>query len=175
MTSNWALPRNISQYAEEGAENLHIPWLDVGNFYSLKHLDGRSIRTSQDLVHIARDPRSDITQKTYFLKITNFNFLNLPATVSGIELRLTSNRSGRITDDTIQLILNDQPIGDNQADLNLDTKKIYGGQTEMWNTTNLTLANIQDSSFGILLRFKSHPRWPHKCSPFIDTVELRIH
>lgn len=174
MTSNWALPRVVTQYSEEGAEQAHISWIDTNNFYSLKYLDGKSIKTSSELLHIAREPKHDITQKTYFLKITNFNFLNLPSSISGIELRLSIKRFGRITDDTVQLILNDELVGENQADLNLNPIKIYGGQTEMWNS-NLTIADIQDPSFGVLLRFKSHPHWPHRCSPLIDAVELRIH
>jgi hypothetical protein len=174
MTSNWALPRNIIQYAEESAEDFHVPWLEKDNFSGLKNLDGKSIQTTRDLLHIARDPRKSITEKTYFLKITNFNFQNLPATVSGIELKLSMNRYGRITDDTVQLCLNDQEIGTNQANLNLDPKKIYGGNAVLWDT-NLTVSNVSSPTFGIILRFKSHPNWPHRCSPLIDAVELRIH
>ena len=174
MTSNWALPRNVIQYAEESAEDFHVPWLEKNNFGGLKNLDGKSIQTTRDLLHIARDPRKSITEKTYFLKITNFNFQNLPATVSGIELKLSMNRYGRITDDTVQLCLNDQEIGTNQANLNLDPKKIYGGDTILWDT-NLSISNVSNSTFGIILRFKSHPNWPHRCSPLIDATELRIH
>jgi hypothetical protein len=174
MTSNWALPRNITQYAEEGAEDAHVSWLETNNFNGLKNLDAKSVRTTRDLLHIARDPKIDLTEKTYFLKVTNFNFQNLPQTVTGIELRLSMNRYGRITDDTIQLCLNDNLIGSNNADLNLDLKKIYGGENTLWDTT-LTTTQITDPSFGVVLRFKSHPRWPHRCSPLIDAVELRIH
>jgi hypothetical protein len=89
-------------------------------------------------------------------------------------MRLSMNRGGRITDETIQFCLNDTLIGDNQATLDLDPTKIYGGEDTIWNS-NLTLANIQDPLFGVVLRFQSHPRWPHKSSPLIDAVELRIH
>lgn len=174
MTSNWALPRNVTQYAEEGAENVHVSWLETNNFNSLKNLDGKFIRTTRDLLHIARDPKVDLTEKTYYLKLTNFNFQNLPQIVSGIELRLSLNRYGRITDDTIQLCINNNLIGTNQANLNLDLKKIYGGENMLWDTT-LTAEQISNESFGVILRFKSHPRWPHRCSPLIDAVELRIH
>lgn len=174
MTTNWTLPRIVTQYAEEGGEEAHITWLNTNDFYSLKNLDGRSIKTSKELVHIARDPRHDYTQKTYYLKVTDFNFNSLPETLTGIEMRLTMNRGGRITDDTIQLCLNGALVGDNQASLTLDPIKVYGGEDLLWNT-NLTLADIQDPSFGIVLRFQSHPNWPHKSSPLIDAVELRIH
>lgn len=174
MTSNWALPTTINQYPEEGADLAHISWQDVDNFNSLKFTNGKFIKTSRDLLHIARDPRHDILEKTYFLKCTGFNFINLPNEPSGIEVRLISNRYGRITDDTIQLCLNDTEIGDNRGSLNLDPVKIYGNNTDMWNTS-LTNLDLLTSSFGIILRFKSHPNWPHKCSMLIDAVEIRVH
>lgn len=174
MTSNWALPRTVSQYAEDGAESAHISWEQIDNFSALKTLDGKSIKTTRDLVHIARDPKADIRQKTYFLKITNFSFENLPSTINGIELKLSMKRHGRITDDTVQLILNDQTIGSNQANLDLGLIKIYGGENTLWDST-LSTADISSETFGVVLRFQSHPQWPHKSSPLIDAVELRIH
>lgn len=174
MTSNWALPTIITQYAEEGAEDAHISWNDINGFSSLKNLDGKFIKTTSDLVHIAREPRHDITQKTYFLRITGFNFINLPAVVSGIEMKLTMNRFGRITDDTVQLCIDNNVIGDNQATLDLNPIKTYGSQTSVWGS-NLTISDVQNSSFGITLRFKSHPRWPHKSSAMIDSVQVRVY
>ena len=174
MTSNWTLPTVVTQYAEETAEDDHISWIEIDNFSSLKSLDGRSIKTSRDLLHIARDPRHNIKEKTYFLKATGFNFINVPDTISGIEVKITSNRYGRITDETIQLTLNNTVIGDNQASLDLNPIKIYGGTDNIWNT-NLTTAGILNTSFGVVMRFQSHPRWPHKSSMMLDSVELRIH
>lgn len=174
MATPWTLPNTISQYAESGAESIHVSWLEVDNFSGLKHLDLRNTKTSRDLVHIARDPRHDITEKTYYLKLTNFTFVNLPNILTGIEMKLSMNRYGRITDDEISLCLNNESIGENQADLNLDPIKIYGNESDKWNTS-LSIADIQNSSFGIILRFRSHPRWPHKCSALIDAVEIRVH
>ena len=174
MTSNWALPTIVTQYAEETAEEAHVSWIEVDNFSSLKSTDGRSIKTSRDLLHIARDPRHDIKEKTYFLKVTGFNFIDVPTTITGIEAKISSNRYGRITDETIQLTLNNTVIGDNQASLDLNPIKIYGGKDNLWNT-NLTTAEILNTSFGIVLRFQSHPRWPHKSSMMLDSVEIRIH
>jgi hypothetical protein len=174
MTTNWAYPNSFFQYAEPDAENVHVPWLELENFQNLKAQDNRRIKTTRDLIHIARDPRHNIREKTYFLKMTNFIFTNVPATPTGIELKITMNRYGRITDDTIQLTLDDEIIGSNKADLSLDLNKIYGSDSDMWSTT-LSSSDIVNSSFGIIMRFQSHPNWPHKCSPFIDAVELRIH
>lgn len=174
MASNWALPRTIVQYSETGAEDSHVSWLEIDNFSSLKFKDGKHTRTNRDLLHIARDPKSDIKEKTFFLKLTNFAFDNIPNTLAGIEVKLSMNRFGRITDDTVQLTLNGDEIGDNLANLDLQPIKIYGNSTELWNT-NLSSASITNSSFGVILRFQSHPRWPHKASPLIDTLEIRLH
>ena len=75
MTTNWTLPTNVIQYAEEGGEDAHISWLETNNFHSLKDFDGKSVRTTRDLVHIARDPRHDTLQKTYYLKYIKKLFL----------------------------------------------------------------------------------------------------
>lgn len=174
MTSNWALPRSVIQYSEEGAELFHVSWDETDAFTAVKNKDGKHIKTSRDLLHIARDPKKDITEKTYFLKLTGFNFVNLPEQISGIELKLSMNRFGRIMDDTIQLTLAGSVIGENLADVILDPIKVYGGTNEMWQT-NLTPLDVVDETFGVVLRFKSHPHWPHKTSALIDSVELRIH
>ena len=80
MTTNWTLPRTITQYAEVGGEDAHVSWQETDDFHGLKDLDGKSVRTTRDLIHIAREPRHDLTEKTYYLKLTNFNFVNLPTT-----------------------------------------------------------------------------------------------
>lgn len=173
MNSNWALPTSVTQYAEPDSIN-HVSWVDTNDFYSLKNNDGRSIKTSRDLLHIAKDPRHDLVEKTYFLKIVGFNFVNLPSTLSGIEMKLTMNRYGRISDETIQLCLGDQLLGDNRTNINLDPIKIYGSDIDIWNA-NVTIADMQRPEFGVILRFRSHPSWPHKSSALIDAVELRVH
>ena len=172
MATNWALPSSIEKYSEEQAENTHISW--TGDFNNLTRLLGRSIKTSKDLLHIARDPRHDIVDKTYYLRVTNFNFNYIPDIVSGIEVRLSTNRYGRITDDTVQLCLANDLIGDNQATLDLNPIKLYGSEDNLWNTS-LTKIDLQNSSFGLTIRFKSHPSWPHKSSMLISAIEIRVH
>jgi len=174
MNSNWALPTTVIQYSEADAEEHHVPWIETNNFYSLKNLESGSIKTSRDLLHIAKQPNHDLVEKTYFLKATGFNFVNLPETLSGIEVRLTMQRHGRISDETIQLCLDNDIIGDNLASMRLDPTTIYGNETNLWNT-KLTMLDVQTSNFGIILRFRSHPNWPHKTSALINAVELRMH
>lgn len=170
MSTNWTFSTIITQYAEDES---HIAWKEE-NFDNIKSPTGRLVTTDGTLLHIARSPRNDITMKTYFLKATGFNFQNLPTTITGIECRLTMRRGGRVVDDTVQLCYQDNLIGDNQAGSNLDPIQVYGSNTDLWNTTaNLNM--VQDLSFGIVLRFKSHPSWPHRTAPSIDTVELQIY
>ena len=78
-------------------------------------------------------------------------------------------------DETIQLCLEDDLIGENRADLNLDPIKVYGGNTDLWSTENLSMSNIQDPTFGVVVRLQSHPSFPHRDGAYINAVELRIH
>jgi len=174
MNSNWALPTSISQYAEPGAEDHHVSWIDDNNFEGLKQVNDGSVKISRDLLHIAKQPNHDLVEKTYFLKLTGFNFNNLPDVVSGIEMRLTMKRYGRISDETVQLYLDNDVIGDNQASGSVDPVNLYGGEDDNWNT-NLSISDVQNPTFGLLVRFRSHPKWPHKSSALIDAVEIRIH
>jgi hypothetical protein len=174
MISKWFTPSLVEQYAESGADAVHIPWFDTNNFSGLRNLDLQSIRTTKDLVHIARDPRHDVLQKTYYLRISNFGIPEFSGILEGIEVKVIMNRGGRITDETVQLCVNDQAVGDNLANLDLSVEQIYGDKTSLWNSP-IDINMIADSTFGILLRYQSHPRWPHKTTPLIDVVEVRVH
>ena len=106
--------------------------------------------------------------------ITNFNFENLPETVSGIAFRLTVNRSGRVFDDTVQLTYNGELIGENKCSRTVDPIQLYGDSTDLWTVENINDI-IQDPSFGITIRMKSHPDWPHKTTPILKGLELQIY
>jgi len=161
MTTEWTNPTTLTQYAEEGAESVHVEWDDL------------LVSTNGCLEHIARSPKHDLRTKTYYLKATGFNFQNLPETISGVELRLSVKRRGRVTDETISLVINDQ-VSENRATLDLSPTKLYGGETDTWAMRNLSIETL-DNDFGVLLRFQAHPQWPHRDPAFIDAVELRIH
>lgn len=175
MSSSWATPTIISQFSEDGAADFHVSWDESDNFNQLKNVDGRSLQTQRALEHISRSPKHDIKNKTYFIRAKGFNFQSLPSTVSGIELRIIARRYGRATDDTIQLILNDQTISDNLATNVIKPEKIYGGDNHLWGVSSLTILDVQSIEFGVLLRFQCHPNWPHKDPMLIDSVEMRIH
>ena len=174
MTTEWTTPTLFSQYAEESAENVHVPW-DDSKFNALINVDNQRLGLNGVLTHIARSPKTDTTNKTYYLKSQGFNFSNLPDVISGIELRINSERRGRITDDTVQLIIDDQVIGENKANLNLDPIKTYGGQTDLWDINDIQVENLRQSTFGVLVRFQSHPHYPHRDGAYISGIELRIY
>ena len=99
MTTAWTLPTSISQYVETDAEHVHISWDDT-SFDNLTSITGRALGTTNPLYHIARSPKHDLKTKTYFLKLGGFQFEDIPNIISGIEVRLTSKRYGRITRST---------------------------------------------------------------------------
>jgi hypothetical protein len=175
MTTAWTLPTNIIQYVEPGGESVHIPWDDSHGFDVLKSADVRGVRSLGRLSHIARSPKHDILNKTYYIRATGFDFYSLPAVLSGIELLLLVNRYGRVTDDTVELVLGGESLGENQASLRIAPEKIYGGPASLWNAKNLSVNNLADPSFGVVIRFCSHPHWPHKDPVIIGGVRLRIH
>ena len=174
MTTDWTTPTIITQYSEEGGENIHVSWDSIDDFANMKSSNEQSVGTIGNLYHIARSPQVDLTNKTYYIRATGYNFRNLPNEILGIEVRLKTKRGGRVTDDTIQLCLNGELIGENRATLDLNPIKQYGSETDLW-ATDITLETLQDASFGVVVRFRAHPHWPHNTAAFIDSVEIRIH
>ena len=174
MTAVWTPPSLISQYAETSAEDIHIPW-NALEFSAVSAFDQQRLGLNGVLSHIARSPKHDTLSKTYFLKFQGFNFNNLPNSISGVELKLCADRRGRVTDDTVQLIVNNTAVGSNKANLNLDPIKYYGSATDKWEVPSLSKADLVNSNFGLLLRFKSHPKYPHSDPAFINSIELRIY
>jgi hypothetical protein len=182
----WTSPTRVTQYPADGAESYDVAWDDANDFQGVKALDQRFLKTLRDLQHTARSPKIDDTNKTWYLKLTGYNFVDLPLVISGINIRISANRRGRISDDTVQLTYQGEPIGKNlaqpasdqtieQATTLLPTT-VYGGDVASWALDDtVSLAMIQDPSFGVLVRFMAHPRWPHKDSAMLDAVELQIY
>lgn len=169
MPTPWFYPNSVSQHAEV---EQHVAWTDDNtNFSTIKNLDGMFLTTVKDLLHISNFTVNNIKMKTYYLYLKDFRIVNLNP-VSGIEVEVKVNRGGRITDDTIQLMYADQFIGDNKADFKLDIQKMYGSSSDIWSITDTSI--LTNSEFGIGIRFQSHPSWPHKESPKLDYVRLRV-
>lgn len=174
MASSWTSPTAISQ---SGELETHIPW--NSNFSSIQYDDGSRLSTTTPLSHIANSYTGDRVMKTYYLYATGFNFRGWDYsknTIAGIQLKLKSERTGRIVDDTIQLVLNGETIGKNTASIEIDQTKYYGISTPWEITVNSTSTNavVRDPTFGVCIRFQSHPNWPHRESPSIEYIALRL-
>ncbi len=167
MTTNWAKPKLITQYSEIGGENTHVPW----DFGSIASFGIFPIKLAGTLKHIARSPKPDILNKTYFVKFTQFQFTQLPSTIEGVELRLDVSRYGRITDDTIRVISGSEMLGGNLANLVVNNNKIYN---QSFTSPTAGIVALNDD-FGVEMRFKSHPSWPHNETIIINSVELRLY
>ena len=157
------MPLTIAQWAEDPS---HIGWENIELLPS---------STSRPLLHIAREPRNDIKMKTHFVYATGFDFKYVPEVISGVQFTLAVDRGGRIHDETVQLMYNGQLIGENKASQVVDPTQIYGGSTNTWAVPNISRQMVQDISFGIALRFKSHPAWPHKTTAILRLLDLQIY
>ena len=131
------------------------------------------------------------------VQTTNYSPV-VPSTVSyvptilGVELAVYVQRAGRIEDLVVQLVHNGQLIGDNrastvnpvQSDMNtgdfttpinpVGDYNVYGSNADLWGTTDLTAANIADSTFGVAISFKSNEIYPHRDIAYLSQVALRI-
>jgi len=172
-------PTTVIQYADD--EETQIQW-DPNTLASLGTV---GITTVKPLLHVARSPKYDLTNTTWYMKCTGFNFTDLPTTISGITVTIKMNRGGRITDDVIQLCYQDNLIGESRAQpayintVNQDQSFLYptttyGGTTDTWKVDNITTDMIQDPTFGVVVRYKSHPRWPHRTSPIMYSIAMQI-
>ena len=171
MPTPWFFPQTISQYYEIPQ---HIAWDTSGlGFYNCQYPDGFYMSTVLPLVHLSNTWVNDVKMKTYYLSLTNYNISGITI-VNGIEALLIMDRGGRITDETIQLQYQSNGIGINQATADLSIEKSYGGEGNFWGLNTITTSTVMDSSFGITLRFQSHPSWPHRVAPRINSVGIRI-
>lgn len=172
MTTQWYYPQTITQHAEV---EQHVSWTGEENDYVyLRNTDLSYISTKKELLHIANPTTHDLVMKTAYLYLTDFRLHGLPGVISGIELEVNMRRGGRITDETIQLRYNNEFIGRNSANYKLDDITVYGSETDLWEIDNLTADMLADSSFGIGIRYQSHPAWPHREHPMINYIRLRV-
>ena len=163
----------------EPAEH-EITW--VSKVSNLGDILGQRWQTSSDLEHRSNPASGDLRNQTQSLLFLDFRMTEIPETISGIELRVVGQRNGRITDQVIQLVYQGQPIGENNFNYVTDgsghliirNDTTYGGPTDLWGT-EVTAEMLQDPSFGVMLKFQSHPYYPHKCGMFLDSVSLTIY
>ena len=171
MPTPWFYSNSITQHAEDSS---HISWSnELDGFTALKSNNAESIITTAEILHIANSNLNDFKMKTYFLNLVDFRITNLPSVITGLEVEISMNRGGRITDETIQLMFANSLIGENQAYYMLSVDTTYGSPTSTWEA-NLTPAILQDPTFGLSIRYQSHPSWPHRESPKIEYIRLRV-
>jgi hypothetical protein len=142
------------------------------------------IQTASDLYHITGTGgpgpyMTDVQTQTTQLVFTGFNITNVPSSLSGVQMNLDIVRNGRVCDGDIYLTYNGSIIGQNQSNYDEDVenhllnfnKNVYGGDNNFWGAT-LTPDILQDSSFGIVIRLRSHPQYPHRTGAMINNVRL---
>jgi hypothetical protein len=168
MPTPWTYPNAVAQYTDA---DVHAHWMNVNEDFEYENLN--SIRTEKEIYHIANSFSNDRRNKTYYLVFKDFQFENLPDVVSGIELYVNIRRTGRITDDTIRLHYN-EPIGENLAEIALDDIKHYGSPTTTWGGLTFTTEQLLDPEFGVVLRYQSHPSYPHSTTAYLQHVQMRI-
>jgi hypothetical protein len=159
-----------SVLANSGNPDQEIPWQFISTRW----------RTVQDLKHRSNPATGDIVDSTWSLYLTDFGIQE--TNILGLKFHLVAQRNGRIVDQTIQLCYQNQLIGVNKVDYTTDTEghlplsndTAYGGPEDVWGVSDLG-SKITDPSFGIVIKFQSHPYYPHSCGLRIDQMSLTVY
>lgn len=164
----WYYPHSISQDSEAIT---HVPWDSTGNFVHIKSRDLTQTKTIAPLKHIPNSYSTPIRNKTWYLNC-KFQMGREPGQVTGIQLQIQMDRGSRIVDDTVQLIYNGSPIGENLATPEIEALKTYGNAWGLtWTDPDAYAMTTGD--FGVVLRFQSNFSTPHTTTPAIDFVRMR--
>ena len=189
MTTSFYYPTAIDTVAEYNAitNQWSIPW----NWNPYNISSSTTAITTRPLYTISGLWMEKFLSNTDQLWCTGFNIPASSQTVVGIEVELNVQRASRIEDLIIQLTLNGNIIGDNRAStvnpvqsdmytgdyttpLNpVGDYNIYGSSTDLWGTT-LTAAQLANSTFGVVISFKSNQIYPHSDLAYVDQVGIRI-
>jgi hypothetical protein len=171
MTTQFYNPTTINQVTtfNSVAQEHSIEWNDI----AMISADTPAV-TKYPLYTISGLWMEKYLSNTNELWCTNLNIPDPNLPVLGIEFLLDMNRLARVEDLLIQLILNNELIGDNQASpvdpvqSNMYTGdnspllpiignyNIYGAADFMWGADTLTSADVADPSFGIVFSFRSN-------------------
>jgi hypothetical protein len=178
MPTQWFYPFS---YSFHQIDDTDVAWLD--DFTHVVNED--KIGTSSGILQSRHNDLAGghIRNKTELVKLSNFNFSNLPDVINGIELHISCNKNGRILEDTLHFsdvneLISDSKFSWNGRDLeyfhaNFDNEAYYGGPTDTW---GLDVSQVVfDSDFTLNLRYQSHFFFPHKSCIIIDTVRIRFY
>ena len=173
------IPKTVDQQSINPTQE--IAWSSTPST-NITYLLESTWRTVSDLTHFANPATGDLRSRTQSLVCTNFNMVNLPELITGIQIHLSAQRGGRITDEVIQLTYQGEVIGQNKVNYITDSEghlpitndSIYGGATDLWGV-EITPAMLLDPTFGVSLKFQSHPYYPHRCSMMLYAVTLTVY
>ena len=178
--TQYYVPKTIVQYAEYPDQ--HVSWtnnlkdttvIDQPE-YNLANPetgagDRNIITTIKPLQHIPNSGRGSVIDKTFYLKCSDFEFDVAPEDITGVAVEIHAQRNGRVVDDTVAFMLNDQVISDNKTNLasireghvRNNNVQVYGGDGDTWGMT-LTPELFADPKLSLLVRFASNPLYPHR-------------
>jgi hypothetical protein len=170
-------PQSATQHSDH--PDIDIAWAHYPVSYENYLLNSRW-KTVAPLKHRSNPASGDLTDSTWSIICTKFQIPTLEY-ISGLQLTVNAQRNGRIVDDTIQLTYQGSPIGANNFSYTLDSdghflllnETVYGDETDQWGV-ELTPEMVSDESFGVILKFQSHPFYPHSCDMFVDSVSLTV-
>jgi len=191
-TTNFYDPTQLNNVTIHNSVTGHdsIDWVTKNNTI----VENNYAYTKKPLYTISGLWMEKFLSNTSQLWCTGYNIPNNSQQVRGIEFSLNLKRAARIEDLVIQLALNGELIGENRASTinpvqsNMYTGggpndvplipvgdiNIYGGSSDLWGTTGLTSTNIADTTFGIVVSFKSNIIYPHSDTAYLDQASIRI-
>jgi hypothetical protein len=178
--TQYYVPKTVVQYAEY--PDVNVSWtnnikddavIDQPDYNLVDPNTGAGDRnvltTVKPLQHIPNSGRGAVLDKTFYLKCSNFEFDVAPNNITGVAVELHTQRNGRVVDDTVAFMLNDEVISENRTNLASRTDghvrnnntQVYGGDGDTWGMT-LTPELFADPTFSLLIRFASNPQYPHR-------------
>ena len=168
-TSNFSTPLTVTEVTDDNG----IAWSHILGSVGRDPSGFQYTVTSKELHTISGLWQERYASKTNQLWFTNFSFAPSGSTLYGIEVQFNSIRGNRVQDYIVQLVLNGAVVGDNIAEPSTDNLKTYGSSTNLWNS-NITFANISNSTFGVAISLRSNVVTPHKDLGYLDQVRMRI-
>ena len=179
MQTNFKSPNNIAQKSVETHES--IPWNDL----HLATGNDSYSSLSAPLYTISGLWMERFRIQTNQIWATGYSFTPSGLAINGIEVRVNIKRNARIEDLLIQLTLNGELIGQNYAIIKTSQEAywtnteqpgdfhVYGGTLDMWGTT-LSVSDINDPTFGVVLAYQSNETLPHRDIAYINQVAMRV-
>jgi hypothetical protein len=154
-----------------------------GDFGSLRTLATGSVKSGLLQCRHNDFAGGHIRNKTAQIKLSGWDFSNLPQYIQGMELHISCNKQGRIVEDQCHFVdsnrlvsldrfkWNGQELSYFHADY--DNEAYYGGPTDTW---GLDFSQVLlDSNFILNLRYQSNFFFPHRDSIILNTVRLRFY